>query len=239
MDAGFSKRLHSRPVLLDRVNSNRCVYMQKILNWLGVRFQSLGFLGLQRFRILQFAYKIFPCLGCRGDELNFVLNYLPAKPKQQSDILVLDIGSTTSLLPYELFARGYKTFALDQRQYQENMPEGIVFIRGDIIKLPFKDGMLDTVTCISVIEHIGFAEYGDDYFSGGDNLAIAEIARVLKPQGQLLLTTPNIVFSRHIFANGYSYASVRKLVSDYFYIKEYTERRQQVCVALEKRSDNC
>lgn len=57
--------------------------------------------------------------------------------------------------------------------------------------LPFDDGLFDAVTCISVLEHVGLGWYGDPE---GDEekpgRVIAEMARVLKPGGWLLLTVP-------------------------------------------------
>jgi SAM-dependent methyltransferase len=52
--------------------------------------------------------------------------------------------------------------------------------RGNLVALPFGDGVLDVVACLQVIEHLwdqpGF---------------LRECARVLRPAGTLLLTTPN------------------------------------------------
>jgi SAM-dependent methyltransferase len=45
--------------------------------------------------------------------------------------------------------------------------------------LPFRSNTFDTVLCTSVLEHVDNAEY-----------AIAEISRVLKPGGRLLITVP-------------------------------------------------
>jgi 2-polyprenyl-3-methyl-5-hydroxy-6-metoxy-1,4-benzoquinol methylase len=52
--------------------------------------------------------------------------------------------------------------------------------RGDLQRLPVADGQVDVVACLQVIEHLwdqpGF---------------VAECARVLRPTGTLLMTTPN------------------------------------------------
>ncbi|SEH30184.1 class I SAM-dependent methyltransferase [Magnetospirillum fulvum] len=52
-------------------------------------------------------------------------------------------------------------------------------IQGDTLNMPFSDGTLDLVLCTDVLEHI------DD-----DDGAVAEIVRVLKPGGKVLLTVP-------------------------------------------------
>ncbi len=50
------------------------------------------------------------------------------------------------------------------------------------IGLPFRDGALDGATLIEVIEHIVRAEG-----------LVAELARVIRPGGWLIVTTPNVV----------------------------------------------
>jgi SAM-dependent methyltransferase len=53
---------------------------------------------------------------------------------------------------------------------------------------PFPNGSFDLVLCAEVLEHLGL----DPLFMLG------EINRVLKPHGQLLLTTPNVVSARNV-----------------------------------------
>lgn len=54
------------------------------------------------------------------------------------------------------------------------------FVKYDGRRLPFDDNEIDLVTSFQVIEHI------DD-----DHAFVAEISRVLKPDGKLFMTTPN------------------------------------------------
>ena len=56
-------------------------------------------------------------------------------------------------------------------------------VRGDGQQLPFADGTFNFVLCNSVIEHVP-----------DDNLALREMARVLRPDGTLLLSTPSTYF---------------------------------------------
>jgi SAM-dependent methyltransferase len=54
------------------------------------------------------------------------------------------------------------------------------FVVGDLHELPFPDDAFDVVTCFEVIEHVA-----------GTEKVLAELKRVLAPQGVLLLSSPN------------------------------------------------
>jgi SAM-dependent methyltransferase len=56
----------------------------------------------------------------------------------------------------------------------------VEFQRGDVRELPFEDGSFDLVACFEVIEHV---ERQED--------AIAEMHRVLAPDGLLVISSPN------------------------------------------------
>lgn len=64
--------------------------------------------------------------------------------------------------------------------FDRDRPDGVHVHCMSVNKLDFRDETFDVVTMIEVLEHL--AAPGD---------ALAEIRRVLKPGGQLLLTTPN------------------------------------------------
>ncbi len=64
-----------------------------------------------------------------------------------------------------------------QNTYQK---ENIAFIEGDIRSLPFENSSFDIITCFETIEHI--TEH---------DRAMAELKRVLRPNGVLLISTPD------------------------------------------------
>lgn len=62
---------------------------------------------------------------------------------------------------------------------RDRVPRGI-FHQGSVAKLPYADGCFDCVVCAEVLEHV------PDYVR-----AIAELARVTRSGGQVLISTPN------------------------------------------------
>lgn len=63
-------------------------------------------------------------------------------------------------------------------------------LSGSILDLPFVDNSLETLSCLHVLEHIGLGRYGDPVEPGAYIRAAGELARVVKPGGVLLLSTP-------------------------------------------------
>ena len=96
---------------------------------------------------------------------------------------VLDAGCGASIFPVYLARQGHRVTGVDLE-----LPEGLAaahgveidYLRAAITDLPLPDEQFDAVFCISVIEHLGHA---------GARAAVAELRRVLKPGGRLLITT--------------------------------------------------
>ena len=66
---------------------------------------------------------------------------------------------------------------------------------GDLRNLPYKDGWFDEIVCISTLEHVGMDNRGygteiEEYSKGDYKVAILELIRVLRKDGQLLITLP-------------------------------------------------
>lgn len=108
----------------------------------------------------------------------------------------LDVGTTTVSGDWSRTSAGrylvdsYKSvFAIDRR-----VPKslGIVdyFCVADGEGLPFQDESFDLVTCVSVLEHAGLAEYGQRPNEEADFKVFAEMLRVLRVGRHLLFTVP-------------------------------------------------
>ena len=106
----------------------------------------------------------------------------------RDDLRCCDAGSGVTFLPYLLCERLPETtfVAVDTNQAYVPMfkavannvgHDRVTFKEAAIQKLPFADGSLDVLMCVSVLEHTG------DYAN-----AIAEVARVIAPGGRLVLT---------------------------------------------------
>jgi len=77
----------------------------------------------------------------------------------------------------------------------------------DLTDLPFADGALPSVSCMHVVEHVGLGRYGDAMDADGDLKAMAELARVTAPGGNLLFVVPvgapRVQFNAHrIYGHG-------------------------------------
>lgn len=202
--------------------------MEKIKSFLAntivMWFKRLGFAGALRWRMLYWAYRLWPGLHIRDKEWDFVLNYLPPLYKwQQAE--VLDVGATSSLFIYELARRGYRVYAIDKRPYQERIrTEWICFLQRDVTKTALSS--MDFITCISVLEHIPLAR---------QDLAINNMAKALKPGGKLLITIPTPIYADLHNFEGFTYERFKRLCVKDFYLAEYTERKGQICACLVKR----
>lgn len=68
--------------------------------------------------------------------------------------------------------------------------EGLSGGHADLRSLPFADGSLLSVSCMHVVEHVGLGRYGDPLDPDGDLKAMAELARVVAPGGNLFFVVP-------------------------------------------------
>ncbi|HET9733277.1 MAG TPA: class I SAM-dependent methyltransferase [Acidimicrobiales bacterium] len=108
---------------------------------------------------------------------------------------VLDLGCGAGRHAFEALRRGARVVALDADAaelkdvaslFTAMLDEGEVprggagsAVHGDALHLPFPDGAFDRVVAAEVLEHVP-----------GDRAALAELARVLRPEGTIAVTVP-------------------------------------------------
>ena len=104
---------------------------------------------------------------------------------KQADGMVLDVGCGFGYGSSMLYGICNPAVAVDisdmALSYAKRYYPGPVYIRADAQVLPFKDMSFDSVVALEVIEHVNSGIY-----------LLQEIHRVLKKEGTLILSTPNV-----------------------------------------------
>ena len=101
---------------------------------------------------------------------------------------ILDVGAAESTLSMSLATLGYDVVALDPRGYPLSHPR-LEGVRSRIDEWAY-DGTFDAIVCLSTIEHIGLASYGQPPdASEGDVAAMRRMHELAKPGAVLVLTT--------------------------------------------------
>jgi SAM-dependent methyltransferase len=187
------------------------------------RFQRLSQQGPNRFPSPKWQER-YPCLGEDTDTTIFDSHYIyhpawAARAVAQIQPKVhIDISSTLSFcsivsafVPVEFY---------DYRPAKINLGN-LQCKPGDLMKLPFEDGSIESLSCMHVVEHIGLGRYGDALDPGGDLKAIAELKRVLAKGGSLLFVTPvgkpRVRFNAHRI---YSYDQVISFFTE-FHVEQF------------------
>ncbi|MFH0854064.1 MAG: glycosyltransferase [bacterium] len=131
-----------------------------------------------------------------------------------------DIGSKAEMTG--IISQFTPTTMIDIRPLNVNL-RNLMFIKGDILSLPFKDNSLDSVSSICVIEHIGLGRYGDkiDYF--GSEKAIKELKRILSCNGSLYISLP-VDTKNLIYFNAHR-AFTRDYIMELFYPLKLIEEK--------------
>lgn len=98
---------------------------------------------------------------------------------------VLEIGCGNGAFARELVERGAVLVAADfspsaVAQARAEVPATCEVMIADVQDLPFPSGRFDLVVSLETLEHVPFPERG-----------LAELVRVTRPGGRLIITTPN------------------------------------------------
>jgi hypothetical protein len=98
-----------------------------------------------------------------------------------------DVGSSAKTVG--LISQFVPTTMIDIRPIELKL-NNLFFKEGSILNLPFADNSIDSLSSICVIEHIGLGRYGDPLDALGSEKAAAEIQRVVKKEGVILISVP-------------------------------------------------
>ncbi|HEX8994092.1 MAG TPA: DUF268 domain-containing protein [Candidatus Paceibacterota bacterium] len=96
-----------------------------------------------------------------------------------------DIGSKVELVG--ILSQFTPTTMIDIRPINLSL-EGLAFVAGNILSLPFTDESVHSLSSICVIEHIGLGRYGDALDPIGSEKAARELVRVIAPNGNLYIS---------------------------------------------------
>jgi SAM-dependent methyltransferase len=125
--------------------------------------------------------------GERDVEWSWTLAHLHSGPGR-----VLDFGSGNGMMALGASFAGNQTVAVDLEQEQYLFRgHDIEYVEGDFNQLEFQPQSFDQILNCSSIEHVGLGgRYGSPHDADGDLRAMAKMADLLKPDGNMVLSIP-------------------------------------------------
>ena len=146
--------------------------------------------------------------------VEYALCFANLEKEPSKKVKILDIGCYYSNFPIQLASMGYSVTGIDMMKYELTHPN-FRFIKGNINKLNFKKNKYDIITCISTLEHIGLAVYGDNLNLDADGRAVNTIYKLLKPGGVILVTVPFGKKGRTDSYRSYDWDNIMKLFRNF------------------------
>ena len=116
------------------------------------------------------SWEYYPTYIAKLELVRAWLNVLPR------DARVLDAGCGEGVLVEE-FADRLRIEGIDANYSSDRVRTG------SLTRLPYADGSFDRAVCLDVLEHLSFED---------QRTALAELARVLRSGGELLVSVPNL-----------------------------------------------
>ena len=110
--------------------------------------------------------------------------------------------------------------------------DNLLFKEGSILNLPLRDGSVNSISSLCVVEHIGLGRYGDPLDQFGSDKAMAELIRVTQKDGHIYFSVP-VESKNRVYFNGYrsftrqyileAFASCALMEERYIYGKNITK----------------
>jgi hypothetical protein len=170
-------------------------------------FESFAALTVRTNNAQRFALRWedrYPCLDDRTPNTGFDRHYVyhtawaarvlaNIRPTEH-----VDIGSS-------LYFSGIASAFVSVRFYDYRPPDlklsNLTSERADLLRLPFADSSIPSLSCMHVVEHVGLGRYGDPLDPDGDRKAMTELSRVICPGGNLIFVVPvgqpRVCFNAH------------------------------------------
>jgi uncharacterized protein DUF268 len=147
---------------------------------------------------------LYPCLTDRVTATPFDPHYffqaawLARRLQESRPSCHVDIGSSTMMI--NVLSASVNMVFVDYRPLRTRL-SNLNSLAGDILRLPFRDASIASLSCLHVIEHVGLGRYGDPLDPAGSRLAAADLQRVVQSGGRLFLSTPvgreRVCFNAH------------------------------------------
>jgi SAM-dependent methyltransferase len=186
---------------------------------------GIGFRALRREPSLGLKRLLLPVSYWRYAEFSYVARQL-ALP---TGARVLDLGSPKDLAAMLAHGRGYAVVATDILDSAVRLSarycaalgiagDGAGLVRSEVVdgrRLPYADDSFEAAFSVSVVEHIP---------DGGDRDAMQELARVVRPGGLIVVTTPYAPIYRETFVDRPVYERAQHSVGEpVFYERHYDD----------------
>ncbi len=159
--------------------------------------------------------ELYPCLGDDTSQTGFDPHYLYHISWACRCVKTLNPAKHVDISSHVYFASTLSAFIpVDFYDYRPSPIKLSNLVSGaaDLLRLPFADNSIESLSCMHVVEHIGLGRYGDPLDPEGDLKAVAELKRVLAPGGSLLFVVPvgrsRLMFNGHRI---YSFAQIENM----------------------------
>lgn len=131
---------------------------------------------------------------------------LLCRQNNKKQLQLLDLGCGDGrLAPFWQSVTGAETYALELSpmavEKAQRLFPSVIYTQGDATNTPYENQVFDIIVCQEVLEHIE-----------QQALLINEAARILKPGGQLILTTPNKFYFDRRKGGNYSQQPIENII---------------------------